>query len=94
MKLTKADKEYLKNIGYIDVGDFEQIEKASGKTTYTLCDGFSGEETLINTDKAIELLGRETYLSGISRSAFHWSAVRDTKQYGVSVYFDSSKFFR
>lgn len=36
----------------------------------------------------------EVYLSGISRSAFHWSSVRETKTEGMSVYFDSSKLFR
>ena len=55
MKLTKSDKEYLIKIGF-DVSDFAQIEYATGKTTYTLCDGFSGKETLINTKKAIEVL--------------------------------------
>lgn len=93
MKLTNTDKEYLKHIGY-NISDFEQIEKATRKTIYTLCNGYNGDETIINTEKAIELLGREEYLSGISRSAFHWSSVRETKTEGMSVYFDSSKLFR
>jgi hypothetical protein len=45
----------------------------------------------ISQEKALEILGREEYLSGISRSAFHWSAVRDNN--GETVYFDSSKLF-
>ena len=93
MKLTKADKEYLKSIGY-DNRDFEQIEKASGKTIYTLCNEYTGDEITITIDKAIELLGRKVYLSGISRSAFHWGCVRETETKGINVYFDSSKFFR
>lgn len=93
MKLTNQDKEYLKKLGHTSE-DFAQIEKATGKTTYTLCDEFTGKETLINTEKALELLGRETYLSGISRSAFHWSALRETKTYGISIYFDSSRLFK
>lgn len=93
MKLTNQDKEYLKKIGYTNK-DFSQIEQATGKTIYTLCDENSGKETRINTADAIETLGRENYLSGISRSAFHWSAVRETKIKGIVVYFDSSKLFR
>ena len=93
MKLTKADKEYLKDIGYA-VRDFEQIEKATGKTTYTMVDENTGKRTKINTEKVIEVLGRESYLSGISRSAFHWSCVRETDKIGVLIYFDSSRLFK
>lgn len=35
MKLTKSDKDYLKEIGYSE-NDFSQIERASGKSDYTL----------------------------------------------------------
>lgn len=93
MKLTNKDKEYLKKLGYTSI-DFAQIEQATGKTNYTLCDENSGKETTINREKAIEVLGREKYLSGISRSAFHWSAVRETETENIYVYFDSSKLFR
>lgn len=37
--------------------------------------------------------GTETYLSGIVRSAFHWSVVRETED-GRRVYFDSSNLFK
>ena len=93
MKLTKADKEYLKDIGYA-IRDFEQIEKATGKTTYTMVDENTGEETKINREKTIEIIGRKAYLSGISRSAFHWTSVRETDKLGVIIYFDSSRLFR
>ena len=93
MKLTKQDKEYLKRLGF-ENRNFSQIEQATGKTIYTLCDESAGKETQINTADAIEMLGRETYLSGISRSAFHCSAVRETGIKGIYVYFDSSKLFR
>ena len=42
----------------------------------------------------IEILGREAYLSGTSRSAFHWSCVRETDKIGVLIYFDSSRLFK
>ncbi|AAK79136.1 hypothetical protein BJV85_002835 [Clostridium acetobutylicum] len=44
------------------------------------------------TKKALEVLGRKTYLSGICRSAFYWSAVRNNNS--EEVYFDSSKLFK
>jgi len=47
----------------------------------------------ISREDAIKILGMETYLSGIARSAFHWNSVRDSEN-GESVYFDSSKLFK
>lgn len=86
MKLTKDDKEYLREIGHEEC-DFSQIERASGKTVYMY------QSKRIGQKKAIEFLGRRKYLSGIARSAFHWSACRETAD-GNCVYFDSSRFFR
>ena len=86
MKLTNADKEYLKEIGYSEK-DYSQIEMASGKSDYQ----YQGKK--IGQRKAMELLGRKTYLSGIARSAFHWTACRETAD-GKQVHFDSSRFFK
>lgn len=47
----------------------------------------------ITREKVIELLGRRQYLSGIARSAFHSTAVRETEN-GEFVHFDSSKLFK
>lgn len=85
MKLTSEDKKVLKKNRYLDQ-DMSQIEKATTKTTYEM----NGEK--ISREKALEVLGREKYLSGISRSAFHWSAVRDNNN-GETIYFNSSKLF-
>ena len=94
MKLTNKDKEILRQFGD-EEADFEQIERAIGKTTYTLQGNKNGifVERKITAKKAIELLGRKNFLSGISRSAFHWSAVRETDD-GREIYFDSSRLFR
>jgi len=46
----------------------------------------------ISREDAIKILGMETYLSGIARSAFHWSACRENEK-GDIVSFDSSKLF-
>ena len=91
MKLTNADKTILQNMRIPDE-DFAQIERASSKTVYEYCPkgGVSGK---IGAKKAIELLGKKEFLSGLSRSAFHWSAMRETKD-GGNVYFDTSAFFR
>lgn len=88
MKLSNEERTHLHELGYSDT-DVKQIEEVMQVryTTYTL-----GSKT-ISRDRAIELLGRKTYLSGIVRSAFHWSAVRITES-GENIYFDSSKYFK
>ena len=96
MKLTKKDKEYLLSIGELEE-DFRQIEMACGKTVFTLYknrhkDGLENSEK-ITQKKAIELLGRETFLNGISRSAFHYTSVREVNDNDF-IHFDSSKLFK
>jgi hypothetical protein len=86
MKLTQEDKTILREMGHKD-SDFEQIEEATRRTVYK-CDGVR-----ITCAEAIELLGRRDFLSGISRSAFHWSAERVTPD-GKSIYFDSARLFK
>lgn len=86
MKLTKEDKKLLLGWGYIKK-DLDQIEVATSLTRYT----YKGK--LICDERACELLGREEYLSGISRSAFHWSATRETLD-GETIEFDSSALFK
>ncbi|WP_024622455.1 hypothetical protein [Metaclostridioides mangenotii] len=88
MKLTNKDKEILRGFGYPNE-DFKQIERATFKkyTTYEL----NGEN--ISLEKVLEIMDREEYLSGIARSAFHWSAVRQTLN-EKEVYFNSSKLFK
>jgi hypothetical protein len=85
-KLTDEDKKYLVDCGH-SKEDFAQIERAMAKTTY------EKDGNRITYKQANELLGRELFLSGISRSAFHWSATSITDN-GIIVEFDSSKFFR
>ena len=92
MKLTKADKEIIKEFGYEDK-DFDQIERAIGKTKYSLSMVGNGVEK-ISAKKAMEILGRRNFLSGICRSAFHWSSVRTPDDYSCKVFFDSSRLFR
>lgn len=88
MKLTNKDKEYLKSIGYPD-NELNQIEKATGSTVYKFDD-----TKRISCRKAIELLGRESFLATIGRSAFHWNSSAETKDGKHFVCFDSSRMFK
>ena len=86
MKLLNEDKTYLKDLGYSEQ-NIRQIQEAIGKTVYTL------DQKKISSKCAIEILGRKVFLSGISRSAFHWSATREAED-GRTVCFDSSRLFK
>lgn len=86
-RLSDSDKEVLTSFGYAKQ-DFEQIELAANKATFVL-----EHETPINAHEAYELLGQETFLSGIGRAAFHWTSGRETKD-GKDVSIDASVIFR
>lgn len=88
MKLTSEDKKLLTEWGYLEE-DFNQIERATAATKTT----YESNRNKITRDETISILGREDYLSGIARSAFHFSACRESKE-GQKVYFDSSKLFK
>ena len=88
MRLTDSDKECLKAWGYPEQ-DMKQIEEAMRKTVYKI-----NHKRRISAEKDSKLLGREAYLCGLSRSAFHWSASRDIGDRGNTVSFDSSRLFK
>lgn len=83
MKITKEEKMYLERCGY-GRKDLAQIRE--DKTTYEM-DG-----TSITREEAVTRLGRLDYLSGIARSAFHFTAMRITED-GKVILFDSSRLF-
>ena len=93
MKLSNKDKKYLLSIGALE-DDFEQMEKVTKHTKYEY---FTKEDesivTTITQKKSIEILGRERFLIGLLRSAFHRSAVQYNDN-GEYVLFDSEKFFK
>lgn len=93
MKLTAEDKELLSDWGFPE-DDFEQIEEAMKKkyTKYVLYANDKDGQP-ISREQAIEFLGREVYLSGISRSAFHFSSIRYNDK-GQEVYFKSHDLFK
>lgn len=90
--LSKEHQAIILNFGY-PKKDLEQIEAALSKTDFELYDQSKTEDEKITIDKAIEILGEELFLSGICRSAFHWSATRESKK-GQKVYFNSSRLFK
>ena len=87
MKLTKADREYIRRNFWEDDKHIDQIEDAISKTKFQL-----GDEP-IGVTRAVAVLGREKFLAGMDRSAFHWSAVVQADN-GQNVYFDSSAYFK
>lgn len=88
--LTQQDIEILKKWGHQDK-DLSQINKAITKTDYRYC--HNGKEEKITHKQARELLGNEQFLSGISRSAFHYSSCREIEGKGY-VDFDSRRMFK
>lgn len=88
MKLNNDDKKWLLELGDTEE-DSWQIEQAlnANITKYTI-DGIS-----VSRDEVIRLLGRKQFISGISRSAFHYTAARETEK-GKVVLFDSSRLFK
>lgn len=85
MKLTEKEKTILKKWGH-DESEIDQIQRAIDLTTYER-DGVD-----ITEEKAKWLLGTTEWLSGLSRSAFHWTSYR-LDRYGKGISFDSSKLF-
>lgn len=94
MKLTDSDVAFLKSIGETDPEDIAQVEKATTKTRYTLYDKSNGSTKQIGLHQAIELLGREAFLSGLDRSAFHWDSIRESADGRYTVGFDSRALFK
>lgn len=90
--LTENDKDILINKMHYRSQDIPQIEDALSKTRYEIFGG-NAKARKISAEKACSLLERTDFLSGISRSAFHWTA---TKEYapGSYILFDSTKYFR
>jgi len=70
--------------------DKEQIKRVLKCTKYKLCGDYT--TTPISRKEAIEILGKEMFVSGLERSSFHWTAARTNED--KTVLFDSSDLFK
>lgn len=91
-KLSEEDKKLLLEWGHLEE-DISQIERALSKTSYTVTDIGTGISKNIGAEEAKDILGNKAFLSGISRSAFHYTSSRETDD-GLVISFDSSSLFR
>ena len=96
--LTQEDISLLKSWNYPDE-DIPQIERNAHACVYTVFYKVPADQKSkrISRKKALEVLGRENFLSGLARSAFHWSAVREGDKINASetaVLFDARKLFK
>ena len=83
----KEMKDYFRRLGHPE-SDMNQLMDAISEVKLTLTDQKTGKEEKITVNRAVEVLGEETFLSGISRSAFHATATRCDKEGKFSVYFN------
>ena len=90
--LSKNDTEILLSFGH-RVEDLAQIDKAISVSRYYVYNSDNNKGSDITAKTARRLLGAKEFLSGIGRSAFHWNAIRETKD-GREVLFDSSPLFK
>lgn len=86
LKFTQQDEQYLIGLGHPQ-SDMKQLKAAFREVKLTLYNHKTKEERRIKRAEAIEILGREVFLSGISRSAFHATAGRENQDGSISVYF-------
>ena len=98
MKLTDADWDYVRSLYGNDKAfqeDRKQIEEAVEKTVYYRYrdDDVESKEIPLTRAGVIRLLGRETWLGGVVRSAFHWTSSREDDK-GRTIFFDSRSLFK
>ena len=86
MFLEESDKKYFKEVGYTNK-DINQIERAVAVTDFEV------DDKPMDLVSVLRIMDRKEFLSGMGRSAFHWTAMR-TAVDGRKVYFDSSKLFK
>ena len=98
IRLTQEEKDIIIGFGYADE-DIKQIERAmqKSKTQYRLIPlktNSNESPKNISKEEAVNILGKRDYLSGIARSAFHWTAHRENQTKTYAVQFNSSALFK
>lgn len=85
MKLTNEDIQLLQSWGHPQ-SDMKSIQYACNHVKMTLSNGY--DHNPINSKDAIKVLGRETFLSGVARAAFHATASRCSDEHpGLAISF-------
>ncbi len=92
MKLTEEDKKYLRETYNENDEAIDQIERCIAKTDFTLHSPDFWESRKILASAVLDVLDRESFLSGMRRCAFHRTAFRYTKD-GRYITFNSRRFF-
>jgi len=92
LHFLRADKKLLLSWGHPE-SDLEQLEYAF---YHAQCFCYNGEcEVRIPRGVALERLGREKFMSGISRCAFHGTASRSIDDEGAeSIMFDFMELYK
>lgn len=94
-RLSEVEQAILLKYGY-ERDDFPQIAYSCDTCKYVLCERAEDEpdtndkymnRTACDRGLAIDLLGREQWLSGIARASFHRTAVREYGEDGSHVLF-------
>ena len=93
IKMTEERKQMFRDMGH-EEGDMRQLSEALRRTKYKVSNRGDDRTTPISAAQALEILGEKKFLSGISRSAYHYTAARETEDGEFVVYFDSSMLFR
>ena len=88
MYCTKKMVDYFLKMGHPE-SEIPQLKEALNVCRTTILE--TGKR--ISKKKAIEMLGLEIFLSGISRAAFHWDAARQTPD-GLNIDIDCRKLFQ
>lgn len=94
-KLTEEDKKILKSLGKDDSFNLWQVELAINEVDLMVKD----EESILtirtkcDVSRAIEVLGKESFLDGILRAAGHATACRLSENGRYRVYFDLCHWF-
>ena len=89
---VEANRAYFLNCGYTP-DDYAQIIKMANEKAFEFGIFINKREKKIGWKTALEKLGSNEFLSGIGRSAFHWTSARLTEA-GEEVSFDTSRWHK
>lgn len=99
MELTKKDWEFILKLYGGDEkcldSDKSQIAEAVEQAEYYWYknEDVYGKKIPLTRTGVIRILGRETWLGGLVRAAFHWDAARQDDK-GRTIFFDCRKWLK